>query len=481
MTWSPLSITAKLFLGFWGLLILALGFLGTVSTIGFVGQQSASLNQFLESEAQGVLNRLEGMVEGMTQYEDLRPEELRANLAGDLQSYLSQRVNRPIPYKTTLLILDDRNLVLARSNSALDLMGPLPLPGGNTPIYEDVRDRGPAYRMVTQSFSLGPESRGTFRIACLLSSLDAPLASFLTSMIVVLCGSLVLLTVLGVGLVNMTLRPVRLMAGAAAEIGEQNLGARIPLPPGRDDLSRLAETLNGLLSRLETDYAFQERLVEDLTHQLKTPLTILRGRNELGLTTRKDAGELRELIEDNLSDIDSLVNLLNTLLELARLDGRIDRLKTVPVNLGSLMNSLADELEPLWQSKSLQFRASGPPLTVAADPEGLKQALTNLFDNAWKFSPPGGLLGVSWEALPQAYEVRIVVANQGPPIPEDDLERIFRRFYRSSAADSAAGAGLGLAIVRSLISLQGGRIRAFNPPEGGAAFEILLPYGKGNE
>lgn len=473
-----LSITAKLFLGFWGLLVLALGFLGTVSTLWFVGQQSASLNQFLEGEAQGVLNRLEGMVEGMSQIDDLRPDELRATLSSDLQSYLSQRVNRPIPYKTTLLILDDRNLALARSNSALDLMGPLPLPGGNTPIFEDVRDRGPAYRMVTQSFSLGPGSRGTFRIACLLSSLDGPLTSFLTSMIVILCGSLVLLTVLGVGLVTMTLRPVRLMARAAAEIGEQNLAARIPLPPGRDDLSRLAVTLNGLLGRLEADYAFQERLVEDLTHQLKTPLTILRGRNELGLTTRKDTAELRELIEDNLSDIDSLVNLLNTLLELARLDGRIDRLKTIPVDLGHMLVSLGEELEPLWQSKSLTFRASGPPVTVAADPEGLRQAMTNLFDNAWKFSPAGGLLSVRWEALPAVHEVRIVVSNQGPPIPEADLERIFRRFYRSTSPEAGTGAGLGLAIVRSLINLHGGTVRAFNPPEGGAAFEILLPYGK---
>jgi signal transduction histidine kinase len=267
------------------------------------------------------------------------------------------------------------------------------------------------------------------------------------------------------------------MALAAGKISEQNLDSRIPLPPGNDDLTKLAVTLNGLLARLETDYAFQERLVGELTHQLKTPLTILRGRNEVALTTLKRVGEYRELVEDNLSDIDALVNLLNTLLELARLDSRIDRLRTVPVDLDFVVARLAEDLEPLWLSKDLHFRREGSPVMIQADPEGLRQILTNLYDNAWKYAPPGAEVTTRWELAPGGTEVVLTVANQGPTIPEDDLERIFRRFYRSTpaAGAQARGAGLGLSIVRSLVGLHGGSIRARNTGDG-VAFEIRWPY-----
>ena len=471
------SITTKLFFAFLGLLVLALGLLGTISTLWFLRQESQNLNQFLEAEVRGVSNRLEGIVEGLTLAGESTSVTVTDALRQDLKTYLSQRLNRAVPYKTTLLILDAQGNALAQSNQALDLRGGLlPLAPEEVRV-EDVRDRGPAYRVMSVSYGLGSGGRGTFRIACLLTSLDAPLASFLTSLFFVLGGSLVLFSFLGAGLIVLTLRPVRSMALAASQISEQNLGARIPLPSGRDDLSRLATTLNSLLSRLETDFAFQESLVGELTHQLKTPLTILRGRNELGLTTRREVGEFRELVEDNLSDIDAIVNLLNTLLGLARLDSRIDRIQTVPVDLRRILMSLKDEMEPLWLSKGLEFRLVGEPVTLEADSEGLRQIFLNLYDNAWKFAPEGSQISTSWEVLPGAQKVRIVVTNQGAPIPEEDLALIFKRFFRSSQGGMVIpGAGLGLSIVRSLVELHGGSIRAFNPTEGGAAFEIEWPY-----
>lgn len=473
---SRLSITSKLYLGFLGLLVGTLVFLGAASALWFLGRESANLDQFLEAEVRGVSNRLEGLVEGLSLGGTEEPLEVGEALRSDLSAYLSQRLNRPVPYKTTLVIFDSQGKVLARSNSALDLNAPFPpLVPGQVRI-EDVRERGPAYRVITASYPLG-NGQAYLRVACLLTSLDAPLASFLTSLLLVLGGSLVLFSVLGAGLMGLTLRPVREMAVAAGQISEQNLDSRIPLPPGNDDLSRLAGTLNGLLSRLETDYAFQERLVGELTHQLKTPLTILRGRNELALTTRHDVEDLRELVEDNLSDIDSIVNLLNTLLELARLDSRIERPRTTELDLGHLVLQVGEELEPLWQSKDLEFFAQGDQTTVAADPEALKQVLTNLYDNAWKYSPPGTRVSTLWKAVPGS-GVTLTVSNQGPPVPEEDRELIFKRFFRSSSSDSdLPGAGLGLSIVRSLVGLHGGTVRVVDPPGGGAGFEVFLPYG----
>lgn len=472
------SITTKLFLTFFALLVLALGLLGTLSTLWFMRQESANLDQFLQSEAQTVATRLDGIVEDLTFAGRTAPSEVEAAFRRELKDLLSSRLNRPVPYKTTLVILDGQGQVLAQSNQAVDLLGPLPaLKPGEFQIHDSL-GKGPAYRAITAAISLGPNRPGVFRIACLLTSLDQPFISFLTSLVMVLGGSLVLFSLLGAGLIGRTLRPVRSMVHVASQISEQNLATRIPLPPGNDDLSRLAVTLNALLARLENDYAYQERLVGELTHQLKTPLTILRGRNELGLTTLQTCEEFQDLIEDNLSDIDSLVNLLNTLLKLARYDSRIDRMRTVPVDLKKLVGQLGDELEPLWLDKNLSFRIEGDPLVLDADPEALRQILTNLFDNAWKYAPRGTEILTRWEITQEKRAVTIVVSNQGPPVPEEDLEKIFKRFFRSVYPEPrGAGAGLGLSIVKSLVELHGGTVRAFNPPEGGAAFAFELPYG----
>jgi len=469
-----LSITAKLLLGFLGLLVLALGVLGTLATFWFVAQESQALDRFLESEAHGVANRLEGIVEGISLDQSLGNSHLVATFQRELQNYLAQRLNRPSLYKTTLAIFDDHGVLLARSNEALDLRGPGPALGPGERRIEDVLYPGLRYRMISAAYALGPGVFGTFRVACLAASVQEPLWSFLTSLLVVLGGCLVVLSLLGVGLLRLTLAPVRSMAQAASQISEQNLDARIPSPPGRDDLARLAATLNGLLARLEADHAFQERLVTELTHQLKTPLTILRGRNEMGLSTLGSHDEWKALVEDNLADIDTLGNLLNTLLALARLDSRIDRVNTVPVDVKATVDQLAEELEPLWAAKDLTFRAEGPPVTVDADQEAFRQILMNLYDNSWKFSPPETVVATQWKV--EGDHLVLVVTNQGPPIPSEDLEAVFRRFYRSPAVDGEPGSGLGLSIVRSWVLLHGGSIRAYNPPSGGVAFEIRWPY-----
>ncbi len=469
-----LSITTKLFVGFIALLVLGLGTLALISTFWFIQQESRNLTTFLDSEAKVVALKLSTLVDGVALTSNLGPTDARDALRAKIGEYLAQRLNRPIPYKTTLLILDEANLILGQSNRALELLGPLPqVPEGGIAL-EDVQDSGPAYRVLTTHFSLGPNVQGTFRVASLLSSLTTPLLSFLTSLCLALGGSFLLLTGLGYWLIVEIMKPVRNMAHAATLISDQNLGARIPLPAGQDDLSRLATTLNSLLARLESEFVFQERLVGELTHQLKTPLTILRGRNELGLATRRDSHDLRELVEDNLSDIDSMVNLLNSILELARYESRIDKLHYQSLDLKALVAGLGVELEPLWASKSFTFHCEGPEIMVLADPTALRQILVNLFDNAWKYGAQGSLVTAHWSV--EGDKLRLVVSNKGGPIPEEDLELIFRRFYRSSQVQpEVSGSGLGLSIVRSLVNLHGGTVRAFNAPPGRVSFEVVWP------
>jgi len=471
-----ISITLRLYLGFLLLSVLSLGALGTAFTYWFLGQESNALDQFLISESRSVSDRLDGIVDGLERTHQLSRTKIREELRRSLDLYMNQRLSRPIPYRTTLVVMDDLNNVLARSNTAIELESSSahepPLSG----VPHDVFQGKASYRVISSVYAIGRPNQGTFQIACFLSSLDGPKVNFITSLIGLLAAILVLLSTLGAWLIRLTLTPVRSMAKAASLISEQNLSVRIPLPPGSDDLARMARTLNDLLGRLEADFAFQERLVGELTHQLKTPLTILRGRNELALDEATSAQALREVVEDNLSDIDGVVTLLNTLLALVRLDSRIDKLTTQPILVLDFVRSLASELEPLWMSKDLVFSCGGDEQEISADPLALRQILTNLFDNSWKYTPVGGSVLVTCALDAAKSQVVVTVKNSGPPFLPEELDLVFKRFYRSRAVtDLVPGSGLGLSIVRSLMELHGGHVSASNPPEGGAGFVLSFP------
>jgi two-component system heavy metal sensor histidine kinase CusS len=258
----------------------------------------------------------------------------------------------------------------------------------------------------------------------------------------------------------------------------------------------MAGTLNKLLAQLEQDFQFEEALVGQLSHELRTPLTILRARNEMSLERKPQAAAFQSILEDNLADIDQIVSLLNSLLNLARIDGRKDLVEWSTCDLSLVLRDLIEELTPLWEEKDLGFRLAlpgqtewsrCPPLNVRGDPILLRQAFLNVLTNAFKYTPAGSRIHLSVEAVGTAAEPlwRVVFQNPGPPIPDESLDLVFKRFYRVEIQDpdlyeqasglGQKGFGLGLSISKTMVELHNGTIRAFNPPEGGAAFEIHLP------
>jgi signal transduction histidine kinase len=470
-----LSISRRLFWGFLSLLVTTVILSGGLSILWFVAQQNTALDQFLGSEARNIAEKLEVLEAEVAREASDDPQSLKKAWEPRLRTYLAERGNLATPYKTTLLVLGEGGEFWGQSNRALAVV-PVPGLGAAEVRFQSVEDRGPAYRSLSTTFALAPGHRGSFHLAVPLNSLDPPFYSFLTSLLVSLLGTFLVLSLLGAGLIRRTLQPVRRMAVTAGEISERHLDVRIPLPPGNDDLTRLAETLNRLLARLETEFGFQERLVAELTHQLKTPLALLRGRNELGLNQPPETRDLEALVQGNLSDIDAVVNLLNTVLELVRLDSHLDPISLEPVRIDTLVARWIADLGPLAEAKALHFLSDGPALEVPADPDGLGQILMNLYDNAWKFSPVGGTVLTTWGAQPTRGVAEIRVQNQGPPVPEEDLTRIFQRFYRGTASPEVPqGTGLGLAIVRSLTELHHGSVRAENREGGGVVFILELP------
>lgn len=274
------------------------------------------------------------------------------------------------------------------------------------------------------------------------------------------------------------LRPVDEIVAQARRIGEPNLGERLPQPGSQDELGRLVDTLNAMLERVERGVETQRRFTADASHELRSPLSRLRAEIEVTLRRRRDASEYEETLKSCLQEVERLSQLTEDLLTLAHLDAQgKPGPETAPVPLLPIVEAAVRRLGDQARRCAVRFSAEPPgaALEVNVGPTAVGLALTNVLDNAIKFSPDGGevKVGVSREGS----EALIVVTDNGPGVAPGELSRLFDRFHRGRAAQEseAPGFGLGLAISKAVIESQGGRISAERASDGGAQFTIRLP------
>ena len=272
------------------------------------------------------------------------------------------------------------------------------------------------------------------------------------------------------------LRPIAAMTEQAATISSERLGERVTVPAARDELSRLASTLNTMLAGIEAGTAQQRRLVADASHELRTPLAVMRSELEVGMREPGLPSQARELLASVEEEVERMSRLVEHLLTLARSDeGRLE-LAWSTVHLDDVVAAAVDRIGPLGTARGVQVRLRADPVEVAGDGQRLEQVVANLLDNAVGYTPAGGRVDVE---LREDGQARLTVDDTGPGIPPDDLERVFQRFYKVDTARSRAkgGSGLGLAICRELVRAHGGRVWAEARPEGGSRFVVLLPAG----
>ena len=233
---------------------------------------------------------------------------------------------------------------------------------------------------------------------------------------------------------------------------------------GDDELGRLATRFNAMLAALEESVGRQRRLVADASHELRTPLTSTRTNIDLlreGLLPEEEA---RRALDDAATELAALTTLVSDLVELAR--GEERKLRVEDVHLDDLVGSAVERARS--RAPEATFVTSLSPTIVRADPVLLERAVLNLLDNAVKYSPAGAPIEVT------VREGEVVVADHGPGVAEEDVARIFDRFYRSAAARSKPGAGLGLAIVREAARAHGGDATV-ESSAGGSSFRLTLP------
>jgi two-component system, OmpR family, sensor histidine kinase MprB len=260
------------------------------------------------------------------------------------------------------------------------------------------------------------------------------------------------------------LRPVRRLTAAAETVAETgDLSERVVVA-GDDELGRLATRFNAMLAALETSVGAQRRLVADASHELRTPLTAARTNVDLLREGRLPADEAQHALDEASVELDALTRLVSDLVELAR--GEERKLRIEDIQLDDLVSGVVERAQA--RAPQVRFVTALSPTLVQADPVLLERAVSNLLENAVKYSPPGAPIEVSVRGG------EVVVQDHGPGIAEEDLPRVFDRFYRAAAARSKPGAGLGLAIVREAAEAHGGTATA-ETNASGARFRLALP------
>ncbi|MEU3023183.1 HAMP domain-containing sensor histidine kinase [Nocardiopsis alba] len=266
------------------------------------------------------------------------------------------------------------------------------------------------------------------------------------------------------------LAPVRLVRQTAAAIGEEDLTQRIEVS-GRDDIAALAEQFNSMLDRLEGAFTAQRRFVDDAGHELRTPITIVRGHLEL---MGDDPEERREVVRLVTDELDRMGRIVEDLLLLAKAQ-QPDFVRPEPVSLAELTSDIDAKVRPLGdRSWRLEAVADG---TARLDPQRVTQAMVQLAANAVRYSPAGSTVRIG-SALVDS-DVRLWVADQGSGIPAEDHGRVFERFSRGGRTERGeGGAGLGLAIVRAIAEAHHGRVDLRSAPGQGSTFTLVLPVDR---
>jgi signal transduction histidine kinase len=286
-------------------------------------------------------------------------------------------------------------------------------------------------------------------------------------------GALFLARLLAIGMTS----PLRAMAQAAGKMAQGDYSQRVHVS-SRDEVARLAASFNRMSAELANVERLRRDLVANVSHELKTPISVLRARleNLLDGVEQPDPGVLQVMLQQ----AERLSRLVDQLLDLSRLESGDVPLEREDLDLGSLVQEVVSEVEAARGDHLVQVRSAVPDdLPPAwADRERIHQVLFNLLDNAVRFTPPGGDVVVSAARIGGRCEVR--VADTGPGIPAEHLPFLFERFYRVDQARSRGdgGTGIGLAIARSVVEAHGGRIRAESEVGMGSVFTFELPLAR---
>ncbi len=329
---------------------------------------------------------------------------------------------------------------------------------GRGRVFSDRTVKGTHLRVLT----VGGGAQGAVLIARSLTALDSELRRVLLILALVGAGGIAIAALLGALVARAALSPIdRFTRRTESLTGSLDLSERLEVH-GRDELARLATSFNTTLDALARSVAGQRQLIADASHELRTPLASVRANiqilNDVGRLSATDQESLRR---DVIDELDELTALVADVVELAR--GSHGEVASDDVRLDRIVE---EAVERTRRRGNVVVHAELEPTIVRGEPDSIARAVSNLLDNARKWSPSGGLIEVALKGGV------LTVRDRGPGFQEEDLPNVFERFYRADEARKLPGSGLGLAIVRQAAEAHRGYARATNAPGGGALLEV---------
>jgi len=271
------------------------------------------------------------------------------------------------------------------------------------------------------------------------------------------------------------LKPVETITQAAREIEESDLNLRIDVKT-KDELGRLAETLNQMIDRLEKAFKRQREFTSDASHELRAPLAIIQAESTLALQKDRDAIAYKQSLETVSQEVDHMAKIIDQLLMLARSDAGKDQPIFEEIDLAEVLQGLTSDIHVLCQDKGLSLEINaGTKVGVQGDAVNLRRLFLNVLDNAIRYTPHGGIISISLSH--QGKIALVTIQDTGVGISQEHIPTIFDRFYRVNKARSRAegGSGLGLAICKQIAEAHGGGISVVSQAGKGSTFSIRLP------
>lgn len=348
--------------------------------------------------------------------------------------------------------------------------------------YTTVTDTGPipdaeanSYRVIT--FPLDSETEPTLflQIAAPRVTFETQTRSLKNILTFGLPAVLIIAILAGLFFASRALRPVQEMIQFTHRLGACDLHERIPLPSTRDEIRKLAETLNEMLERIEKSFSSQERFVADASHQLLTPLTILKGEIETNAKSTQDP-QIQKVFQSLLQEVDNLAKIVKDMLLLARIDAGEHTLRFSEIYLDELLIDIIARLQKIAKTKniaiSVDLQNQELRAPISGDGDLLVNMITNLIENSIKYSANGQNIAVKLDW--RSSENTLTIEDFGQGIPKDLLPQIFNRFSRADTSSRTSGFGLGLAIAQKIAQLHKTEIRFVEKQSSGTLVKITM-------
>ena len=268
---------------------------------------------------------------------------------------------------------------------------------------------------------------------------------------------------------------VEMVTQTARQISEGRLKERVPVKKHQDEIDQLAITFNQMLDRIQTLVTGIREMSDNIAHDLKSPITRIRGISEVSLTTGASEKEYESMAASTIEECDRLLDMINTMLVISKTEAGVNKLDTQEMDIAAVVRDACELFQSPAEDKDLRLICDAPGnFSISGDNRLIQRMIANLLDNAIKYTPVGESIEVAVQ--PQnTHAVVITVKDNGVGIGDEDISRIFERFYRCDPSRSQAGTGLGLSFARTVARVHGGDIAVTSIPNQGSTFTVTLP------